>query len=155
MATQSKVSNRSQVYQGRIVKPNINMSMVVFAILIVVLATGWIMAMAPAVNHESNGQRVLLAESARYNGLAKIYLGMDAVNRQQAINAETARYAGLAEFYLAKNETNSQRAIDANIARYNGLAELYLTKVAVNRQRALDADAARYTGLAELFTSSK
>jgi len=125
MATQTKVSNRSQVFHGRIVKLNTNMSMVVFAILMVVLATSFIMAKTHAANNVSNNQRVLLAESARYNGLAKIYLGMDAVNRQRAINAEVARYTGLAEFYLAKDEANRQRVINAYATRYKGLAELF------------------------------
>lgn len=155
MSTQTKVSNGNQVFHGRIVKPNINISMVVFAMLIVVLAMGLIMAISPATNTVSNDQRVLLAESARYNGLAEIHLGMDTVNRQQAIIADAARYNGLANIYLMANESSNQHAFDANVARYNGLAGLYVTIDAVNRQQVMDAETARYNGLAKLFTSSK
>jgi hypothetical protein len=135
MATQTKVSNSSQLFHGRIVKPNINISMVVFAILMAILAASLIMAKTHAANNLSNHQRVLLAESARYNGLAKIYLGTDEFNKQRAINAESARYTGSAELYLAKDASNRQRAMAADAARYTGLAELFLKKEESNRQR--------------------
>jgi len=123
MATQTKVSN--PVDQRYIVTPALKWQLTALAALIVVLFMVWFMAASSTTGIEVSRQRAIIADAARYNGLAALYQADDELNEQRVFEADVARFSAQAAYYLAKDEANKQRAIMADAARYTGLAELF------------------------------
>lgn len=54
---------------------------------------------------------------------------------QRAVEADAARYTGLAAFYT--NEPNARRIVEANAARYTGLASIYAMTASWDRAKRL------------------
>lgn len=152
MAIEINMSDPNEVPQAHTVKPRLNWPLVAIATLIVALVIGFLLVNQPAPENQTQPQRVLQADTARYTGLAGYYLAKDEANRQRAIETEAARYTSLAKFYLTENKSSLPQTFEVEAARYNALAAYYLKKDETNRQRAIEAEAARYNGLAEFFT---
>ena len=111
-----------------------------FPVALIVLSVGLILSYLvivppPALTRSSsvtaaneNGiQRGRVADTARYNAMAKLYAAQSEIIQLGRV-ADTARYTAMAEFYAAKEAASIQRGRDADAARYNAMAEYYMKK---------------------------
>jgi hypothetical protein len=128
MTAEINMSDPNQAAQVHPVKPRLRWPLVAIAALMVALVVGFLLAGQPAPENQTQTQRVLLTEAARYSGLARYYLAKEEANQQRAIEAETTRYTSLAKFYLTENKSSLPQVFEAEAARYNALAAYYLKK---------------------------
>lgn len=91
-------------------------------------------------------QKSRSAEIARLNGIAEIYMTMEAARIQRSWEAYVARYAAMGKQYTSKE--NIQRGWEAYTARYQAIANQYEAKEAANIQRGWDAYTAQYVAMA-------
>lgn len=109
MATQFKESNLNQVTQAPGIKLSFSWPLLTIAVMVTVmvaLVVSFLLASLPAPENQTQTQRVLQAEAARYSGLAGYYLAKEEANQQRVIEAEAARYNGLAEFFVSRQVVN-------------------------------------------------
>jgi len=77
-------------------------------------------------SYESNIQRGINADAARYTALAKYYIDQ-AESVRIGIQADAARYTAMAEFYSVWRD-ELKLIHDADTARYTAMAKYYTTK---------------------------